>query len=172
MTLAGFRRSPILRALHRIAMARIWPEHSSQEFHNCVASRCRCTSFSCWGEGMRATRREFVHFGTAVIALGANAWPVRAEEYPNHPVRIISGFPPGGINDTYARLIAQWLSEHLGQQFFVENRSGAGGTLAAEAVARVTRQASMSELPLRTAPRHKSSNSSIRRSTSLSRTRR
>jgi tripartite-type tricarboxylate transporter receptor subunit TctC len=85
---------------------------------------------------MRATRREFVHFGTAVIALGANAWPVRAEEYPNHPVRIISGFPPGGINDTYARLIAQWLSEHLGQQFFVENRSGAGGTLAAEAVAK------------------------------------
>jgi len=85
---------------------------------------------------MRATRRNFLHRGAAVIALGAHAWPAWAEDYPNHPVRIISGFPPGGINDTYARLIAQWLSEHLGQQFFVENRSGAGGTLAAEAVAK------------------------------------
>jgi tripartite-type tricarboxylate transporter receptor subunit TctC len=49
----------------------------------------------------------------------------------------VSGFPPGGINDnTYARLIGQWLSEHLGQQFIVENRPGAGGTLAADAVAK------------------------------------
>ena len=85
---------------------------------------------------MRATRRQFLHLGAAVIALGGNAWPAWAEDYPNHPVRIISGFSPGGINDTYARLIAQWLSEQLGQQFFVENRSGAGGTLAAEAVAK------------------------------------
>jgi tripartite-type tricarboxylate transporter receptor subunit TctC len=85
---------------------------------------------------MRATRRQFLHLGTTVIALGGNVWPAQAEDYPNHPVRVISGFPPGGINDTYARLIAQWLSEHLGQQFFVENRSGAGGTLAAEAVAK------------------------------------
>ena len=52
------------------------------------------------------------------------------------PARIFSGFPPGGISDTYARLIAQWLSEHLGQQFIVENRPGAGGNLAAEAVAK------------------------------------
>jgi tripartite-type tricarboxylate transporter receptor subunit TctC len=51
-------------------------------------------------------------------------------------VRIISGFPPGGVNDTYARIIAQWLSERLGQQFFVENRPGAGGNLAAEALVR------------------------------------
>lgn len=62
----------------------------------------------------------------------------RGQSYPTHPVRIISGFPPGGISDTYARLIAQWLSEHLGQQFIVENRPGAGGTLAAEAVAKST----------------------------------
>jgi tripartite-type tricarboxylate transporter receptor subunit TctC len=85
---------------------------------------------------MRTTLREFLHFGTAAIAFGASARAAVAENYPSHPVRIISGFPPGGINDTYARLIAQWLSEHLGQQFFVENRSGAGGTLAAEAVAK------------------------------------
>ena len=48
----------------------------------------------------------------------------------------MSGFPPGGVNDTYARLIAQWLSERLGQQFIVENRPGAGGTIAAESLAR------------------------------------
>jgi tripartite-type tricarboxylate transporter receptor subunit TctC len=61
------------------------------------------------------------------------AW---AQAYPTRPARIVAGFPPGGITDTYARLIAQWLSEHLGQQFFVENRPGAGGTLAAETVAK------------------------------------
>jgi tripartite-type tricarboxylate transporter receptor subunit TctC len=85
---------------------------------------------------MRPTRRDFGRFVASAIAVGANARAGQAESYPAHPVRIISGFPPGGINDTYARLIGQWLSEHLGQQFFVENRSGAGGTLAAEAVAK------------------------------------
>jgi tripartite-type tricarboxylate transporter receptor subunit TctC len=60
----------------------------------------------------------------------------RGRKPPTRPARIVAGFPPGGITDTYARLIAQWLSEHLGQQFFVENRPGAGGTLAAETVAK------------------------------------
>jgi tripartite-type tricarboxylate transporter receptor subunit TctC len=72
----------------------------------------------------------------AVLALSAAVRRVWAQSYPARPVRIVSGFPPGGVNDTYARLIAQWLSECLGQQFIVENRSGAGGTLAAETVAR------------------------------------
>ena len=85
---------------------------------------------------MKATRREFLHCAAALAAVGGNAQIARAESYPTCPVRIISGFPPGGINDTYTRLIAQWLSEHLGQQFIVENRFGAGGTLAAEAVAK------------------------------------
>ncbi|MBO0718150.1 MAG: tripartite tricarboxylate transporter substrate binding protein, partial [Rhizobiales bacterium] len=85
---------------------------------------------------MKATRRDFLHFATAAIAIGANARVAWGQSYPTHPVRIISGFPPGGISDTYARLIAQWLSEHLGQQFIVENRPGAGGTLAAETVAK------------------------------------
>ena len=85
---------------------------------------------------MKATRRDFLHFAAAGVAIGANARFARGQGYPTHPVRIISGFPPGGISDTYARLIAQWLSEHLGQQFFVENRPGAGGTLAAETVAK------------------------------------
>jgi tripartite-type tricarboxylate transporter receptor subunit TctC len=68
--------------------------------------------------------------------LGASPRSVAAQAYPTRPVRIISGFPPGGVNDTYARIIAQWLSERLGQQFFVENRPGAGGNLAAEALVR------------------------------------
>jgi len=85
---------------------------------------------------MKATRREFLHFAATSAAAGVNARVARGESYPTRPVRIISGFPPGGINDTYARLVAQWLSEHFGQQFIVENRPGAGGTLAAEAVAK------------------------------------
>ena len=85
---------------------------------------------------MKTTRRDFLHFAAAGVAIGANARVAWGQGYPTHPVRIISGFPPGGISDTYARLIAQWLSEHLGQQFFVENRPGAGGTLAAETVAK------------------------------------
>jgi len=85
---------------------------------------------------MKATRRKFLHFAATATAVGVTAQVARGEGYPTRPVRIISGFPPGGINDTYARLVAQWLSEHLGQQFIVENRSGAGGTLAADAVAK------------------------------------
>jgi len=61
-----------------------------------------------------------------------------ASSYPSRPVRIVCGFPPGGISDTYGRLIAQWLSDQLGQQFIVDNRPGAGGTLAAELVARAS----------------------------------
>jgi tripartite-type tricarboxylate transporter receptor subunit TctC len=61
-----------------------------------------------------------------------------AQSYPSRLVRIVSGFPPGGFNDAYARLIAQWLSEHMGQAFIVENRPGAGGNIAAESVARAT----------------------------------
>jgi tripartite-type tricarboxylate transporter receptor subunit TctC len=87
---------------------------------------------------MKATRRRFLHFAVAATAVEATMRVARGQSYPTHPVRIISGFPPGGISDTYARLIAQWLSEHLGQQFIVENRPGAGGTLAAEAVAKST----------------------------------
>jgi len=90
---------------------------------------------------MKPSRRDLLRFGAAGAALGARApfalaqiYP--AQGYPAHPVRILSGFPPGGISDTYARLIAQWLSEHLGQQFIVENRPGAGSTLAAEYVAK------------------------------------
>src|SRR5215469_11360243 len=85
---------------------------------------------------MKTSRRHLLHLAASGGALASLSSIVWAQSYPTRPVRIISGFPPGGINDTYARLIAAWLSEHLGQQFVVENRSGAGGTLAAETVAK------------------------------------
>jgi tripartite-type tricarboxylate transporter receptor subunit TctC len=87
---------------------------------------------------MRVTRRRFLHAAAGAAGLQALSSKARADTYPTRPVRITSGFPPGGINDTYARLIAAYLSEHLGQQFIVENRPGAGGTLAAEMVAKST----------------------------------
>jgi tripartite-type tricarboxylate transporter receptor subunit TctC len=85
---------------------------------------------------MKASRRDFLHLTAAAAALAMGSSIAWAQAYPTRPARIVAGFPPGGITDTYARLIAQWLSEHLGQQFFVENRPGAGGTLAAETVAK------------------------------------
>jgi tripartite-type tricarboxylate transporter receptor subunit TctC len=85
---------------------------------------------------MKVTRRRFLHLAAGAAAFETFAHQARAQAYPVRPPRIISGFPPGGINDTYARLFAQYLSEHLGQQFIVENRAGAGGNLAAEAVAK------------------------------------
>jgi tripartite-type tricarboxylate transporter receptor subunit TctC len=89
---------------------------------------------------MTLSRRGLLGLAAAAAALAtatrlAQA-QVQAQAYPTHPARILSGFPPGGVSDTYARLIAQWLSDHLGQQFIVENRTGAGGNLAAEAVAK------------------------------------
>src|SRR5262245_27136895 len=85
---------------------------------------------------MKLPRRRFLHLAAGAAALSAVSPFARAQTYPTRPVRIMSGFPPGGVNDTYARLIAQWLSERLGQQFIVENRPGAGGTIAAESLAR------------------------------------
>jgi tripartite-type tricarboxylate transporter receptor subunit TctC len=85
---------------------------------------------------MKASRRDFFHLAAAVAVLATHSRIAWAQAYPIRPVRIVAGFPPGGITDTYARLLAQWLSEHLGQQFIVENRPGAGGTLAAEVVAK------------------------------------
>jgi tripartite-type tricarboxylate transporter receptor subunit TctC len=81
---------------------------------------------------MRLVRRHFLSLAAGAALCRA----ARAQAYPSRPVRIVSGFPPGGVNDTYARLIGQWLSERLGQQFFVENRPGAGGNIAAESVAK------------------------------------
>ena len=81
-------------------------------------------------------RRKFLRLAAGVAVLPAVSPVAWAQAYPTRPVRIVVGFPPGGSNDIHARLIAQWLSERLGQQFIVENRGGAGGSLATETVAR------------------------------------
>jgi tripartite-type tricarboxylate transporter receptor subunit TctC len=83
---------------------------------------------------MKLPRRNFLHLAAGAAALPAVSRFAWAQNYPTRPVRIIVGFAPGGVLDLFARLIGQWLSERLGQPFIVENRVGAGGNLAAEAV--------------------------------------
>ncbi len=85
---------------------------------------------------MKLPRREFLRLSATAIALPTIARLARAETYPARPVHIIVGFAAGGPNDISARLMAQWLSERLGQQFVVENRPGAGGNVATELVVR------------------------------------
>src|SRR5262245_43408520 len=79
-------------------------------------------------------RRQFLHLAAGAAALTTVI--ASAQAYPTRPVRIIVPFAPGGVNDITARLIGQWLSEHLGQQFIVENRPGGGGNIGIEAVTR------------------------------------
>jgi tripartite-type tricarboxylate transporter receptor subunit TctC len=81
-------------------------------------------------------RRQFLHLAAGAAALPILPRVARAQGYPNRPVRIVVGFPAGGTADIGARLIGQWLSERLGQQFIVENRPGAATALATEAVVR------------------------------------
>jgi tripartite-type tricarboxylate transporter receptor subunit TctC len=85
---------------------------------------------------MKLPRRRFLHLAAGIAALPAVSRVASAEAYPSRPVRIVVGFAPGGATDIVARLIGQWLSERLGQQFVIENRTGAGGNIAAEAVVR------------------------------------
>jgi tripartite-type tricarboxylate transporter receptor subunit TctC len=81
-------------------------------------------------------RRQFLHLAAGVAASPVVSRIARAQTYPSKPVRLIVGFPPGGSADIAARLMAEWLSERLGQQFVVENRPGAGTNIATEAVVR------------------------------------
>jgi tripartite-type tricarboxylate transporter receptor subunit TctC len=83
---------------------------------------------------MKLPRRLFLQLTCIATAASALAPPGLALDYPTRPVRFVVGFPAGGQQDIMARLMGQWLSERLGQQFLVENRSGAGGNIAAEAV--------------------------------------
>src|SRR5262250_2389382 len=83
---------------------------------------------------MNFPRRRFLYSAAAVATLPVMSRFAWAQTYPTRPVRIIVGFTPGGTTDIAARLIGQWLSERLGQQFVIENRPGAGSNIAAEAV--------------------------------------
>src|SRR4051812_19445642 len=83
---------------------------------------------------MRFPRRHFLHLAASAAALPAVSRLARAQAYPTRPVRIIVGFAAGGPADILARLLGQWLSERLGQPFIIENRLGAGSSIAAEAV--------------------------------------
>jgi tripartite-type tricarboxylate transporter receptor subunit TctC len=85
---------------------------------------------------MKIPRRKLLHLAAGAAALPAVLRMAGAEAYPSRQVRILVGFPPGGGIDVIARLVGQWLSERLGQQFFIENRPGAGSNFATEAVAR------------------------------------
>src|SRR5260370_27066479 len=85
---------------------------------------------------MKLPRRKFLHLAAGAAALPAVSRIARAQAYPSRPVRIIVGFPAGGLGDMGARLIAQALSERMGQSFIVENRPGAASNLATEAVIR------------------------------------
>jgi tripartite-type tricarboxylate transporter receptor subunit TctC len=83
---------------------------------------------------MKLPRRNFLHLAAGARTLPAFLRIARADTYPTRPVHIIVGFPAGTSSDITARLISQWLSERLGQQFVVENRTGAGTNVAADTV--------------------------------------
>jgi tripartite-type tricarboxylate transporter receptor subunit TctC len=85
---------------------------------------------------MKLPRRQFLHLAAGAAAFSALLPTARAQGYPTKPVRIIVGFPAGGVTDIVARLTGHQLSERFGQQFLIENRTGAGSSIAAEAVVR------------------------------------
>jgi tripartite-type tricarboxylate transporter receptor subunit TctC len=84
---------------------------------------------------VKLARRQFLHLAAAIAlpVVSRIAW---AQTYPARPVRIVVGLTAGSASDIVARIMGQWLSERLGQQFIVENRPGAGTNIAAEAVVR------------------------------------
>ena len=103
------------------------------------------TAPNCIALGLTGRKMQFNHLKRRdfIALLGRVAMsPLAAQgqqpSYPLRPARIIVGFAPGGTTDITARLIGQWLSERLGQQFLIENRSGAGTNIATEAVVHAT----------------------------------
>jgi len=85
---------------------------------------------------MKIRRRKFLQLAAGAASLPAMSRIAQAQAYPTRPVRIVVGFAAGGSVDLFARLIGQWLSERLGRPFVIENRPGAGGNIATEAVVR------------------------------------
>jgi tripartite-type tricarboxylate transporter receptor subunit TctC len=87
---------------------------------------------------MKLPRRNFLHLAAGAAALPAVSRVAWAQTYPSRPVRIVVPFAPAGSTDVVARLMGQWLSERLGQQFVIENRPGGGGNIGTEAVVRAS----------------------------------
>jgi tripartite-type tricarboxylate transporter receptor subunit TctC len=88
------------------------------------------------GGFMTLPRRGALRLLAGAAACSAVTRPARADVYPSHPVHVLVGFGPGGSPEIIARLVGESLSERLGQKFIIENRPGAGTTIATEAVAR------------------------------------
>src|SRR5262249_3038799 len=84
---------------------------------------------------MKLPRRQFLRLAAGAAALPLAPHIARTQAYPTRPVRIVVPFAPGGGTDVIARLIGQYLSERLGQQFVIENRPGGGSNIGTEAVA-------------------------------------
>ena len=85
---------------------------------------------------MKVPRRAFMHLAVGAAALSALPRMARAQAYPSRPARIVVGFTAGGATDIQARLMGDWLTERLGQQFIVDNKPGASGNIGTEAVAK------------------------------------
>ena len=85
---------------------------------------------------MKLPRRQFLHLAVGGAAFQAVSRAASAQSYPSRPVRIVVGYAAGGGTDIVARLMGQWLSERLGQQFVIENRTGAATNIGTEAVVR------------------------------------
>src|SRR5262245_4512744 len=85
---------------------------------------------------MKLPRRNFLHLAAGAAALPAVSRIAKAQAYPSRSVRLVVPFGSAGATDITARLLGQWLSERLGQQFIIENRPGAGGNIGTEAVVR------------------------------------
>ena len=85
---------------------------------------------------MTFRRRAFMHLAVGAAALPALPGISRAQAYPSRTARIVVGFPAGGATDIQARLMGEWLTERLGQQFIVENKPGASGNIGTETVAK------------------------------------
>ena len=97
-------------------------------------------------------RRQFLHLAAGAAALPAVSRIARAQTYPSRPVRWIVSFAAGGPNDIVARIVGQYLSDHLGQQFVIENRAGAAGNVGMQSALNSAPMATQSPSSARTTP--------------------